>query len=84
MEIVRRGRTVGDWKPGPRVPRLVVVWDPAELARSAEPHYGHDGVAALYREGNEVFDDYRIVPEEFIDPAGDGAGLLAGRRARQG
>src|SRR5918995_1425222 len=44
---------------------------PREFPDLAEPHYGHEGVARYFAKLNEAFDDYRVVPEEFIDAGGD-------------
>jgi ketosteroid isomerase-like protein len=44
---------------------------PREFPDLAEPHFGHEGVARYVAKVNEVFDDYRMVPEEFIDAGGD-------------
>jgi ketosteroid isomerase-like protein len=44
---------------------------PREFADLAEPYYGHDGVRRYMADLGEVFDDYRMVAEEFIDPGGD-------------
>jgi ketosteroid isomerase-like protein len=37
----------------------------------AEPHYGHDGVRRYMEKLSEVFEEYRMVPEEFIDAGTD-------------
>jgi ketosteroid isomerase-like protein len=44
---------------------------PREFPDLAEPHYGHEGVTRYIAKLNEVFDDYVMVAEEFIDLAGD-------------
>jgi ketosteroid isomerase-like protein len=44
---------------------------PREFPDLAEPHYGHEGVTRYIAKLNEVFDDYVMVAEEFIDVAGD-------------
>ncbi|MGI8461134.1 MAG: nuclear transport factor 2 family protein [Solirubrobacterales bacterium] len=40
---------------------------PREFPDLAEPHYGHDGVRRHIEKVNEVFEDYRMFPEEFLD-----------------
>ena len=44
---------------------------PREFPDLAEPHFGHEGVRRYIEKVNEAFDDYRMVPEEFIDAGGD-------------
>ena len=44
---------------------------PREFPDLAEPFYGHDGVRRYMEKVDEVFDDYRMVPEQFIDAGGD-------------
>ena len=70
-----------------------VEWyGPREFPDLAEPHYGHDGVRRYIEKVNEAFDDYRMVPEEFVDAGGDqvlvfsregGRGWAAGQVADQ-
>jgi ketosteroid isomerase-like protein len=40
---------------------------PREFPDLAEPHHGHDGVRRYMEKLTEVFDDYSMVAEEFID-----------------
>jgi ketosteroid isomerase-like protein len=44
---------------------------PREFPDLAEPHYGHDGVRRYMEKLSEVFEDYRMVPEKFIDAGTD-------------
>jgi len=37
----------------------------------AAPHYGHDGVRRYMEKLSEAIEDYRMVPEEFIDAGAD-------------
>ena len=49
-----------------------VEWrGPAEFPDLAEPHYGHEGVKQYMAKLGEMFDDYRMVAEEFIDVSAD-------------
>ena len=49
-----------------------VEWlGPREFPDLAEPHYGQDGVRRYMEKVSEVFEDYRMVPEEFIDAGAD-------------
>jgi ketosteroid isomerase-like protein len=54
---------------------------PREFPDLAETRYGHEGVRRYFAQLNEVFNDYRMVPEEFID-----AGVIrcSCSRAREG
>jgi ketosteroid isomerase-like protein len=56
---------------------------PREFPDLAEPHYGHEGVVRYLAKLAEVFDDYRMVPERFID-AGDGRVLVFSREGGRG
>ena len=70
MEIVRRGyeRLAELGSPDLAFLDSEVEWyGPREFPHLAEPHYGHDGVRRYVEKVNEAFDDYRMVPEEFID-----------------
>jgi ketosteroid isomerase-like protein len=51
---------------------------PREFPDLAEPHFGHEGVGRYLDKVYEAFDDYRMVPEEFID-AGDDQVLVFSR-----
>jgi ketosteroid isomerase-like protein len=44
---------------------------PREFPDLAEPHYGHEGVRRYVETLLEAIQDYRMVPEEFIDAGGD-------------
>jgi ketosteroid isomerase-like protein len=44
---------------------------PHEFPDLAGPYHGHDGVRRYMETLSEVFDDYRMVPEEFIDAGAD-------------
>jgi ketosteroid isomerase-like protein len=49
-----------------------IEWNgPREFPDLAEPHYGYEGVARYLRTIAEVLDDYRMVPERFIDAGHD-------------
>ena len=61
-----------------------VEWrGPREFPDLAEPHFGHEGVGRYFAKVNEAFDDYRVVPEEFID-AGGGQVLVFSREGGRG
>jgi uncharacterized protein len=73
VEIVRRGyeafasgRIAFEFLDGE------IEWfGPREFPDLAEPRYGHDGVRQYMAKLSEVFDDYRMVAEEFIDVGED-------------
>ena len=44
---------------------------PREFPDLAEPQFGHEALARYWAKLNEVFHDYRMVAEEFIDAGGD-------------
>jgi ketosteroid isomerase-like protein len=44
---------------------------PREFPDLAETHYGHDGVRRYMEKLFEALEDYRMVPEEFIDAGAD-------------
>jgi ketosteroid isomerase-like protein len=56
---------------------------PREFPDLAEPHYGHAGVQRYLAEIAEVLDDYRMVPERFID-AGEDRVLVFSREGGRG
>jgi ketosteroid isomerase-like protein len=56
---------------------------PREFPDLAEPHYGHEGVTRYIAKVAEVLDDYRMVPERFID-AGDERVLVFSREGGRG
>jgi ketosteroid isomerase-like protein len=61
-----------------------IEWNgPREFPDLAEPHYGYDGVARYLREITDVLDDYRMVPERFVD-AGEDRVLVFSREGGRG
>jgi ketosteroid isomerase-like protein len=49
-----------------------IEWNgPREFPDLAEPHYGYEGITRYLRKIDEVLDDYRMVPERFIDARDD-------------
>ena len=49
-----------------------IEWNfPREFPDLAEPYYGYEGAKQYRRKIAEVLDDYRMVPERFIDAGGD-------------
>jgi ketosteroid isomerase-like protein len=61
-----------------------IEWQgPREFPDLAEPHYGHEGVARYLAKIAEVLDDYRMVPERFID-AGEDRVLVFSREGGRG
>lgn len=56
---------------------------PREFPDLAAPHYGHDGVRRYMEKLSEAIEDYRMVPEEFID-AGDDQVLVFSREGGRG
>jgi ketosteroid isomerase-like protein len=56
---------------------------PRQFADLAEPHYGHEGVRRYFEKVLEAFEDYRMVPEEFID-AGPDQVLVFSREGARG
>jgi ketosteroid isomerase-like protein len=86
VEIVRRGYAAWERTGSPDYEFLHarIEWHgPREFPDLAEPHYGHEGVARYLDKVNEVFDDYRMVPEEFID-AGEDQVLVFSREGGRG
>ncbi len=86
VEIVRRGYERWQELGRPTIEFLdpEIEWHgPREFPDLAEPHFGHDGVARYLAKVNEAFDDYRMVPEEFID-AGDDQVLVFSREGGRG
>jgi ketosteroid isomerase-like protein len=73
VEIVRRG--YDDFAQGRIAFELLdpeIEWrGPREFPDLAEPHYGHEGVRQYIAQLSEVFNDYRMIAEEFIDAGGD-------------
>jgi uncharacterized protein len=54
------------------------VWQgPQEIPDLAGTYRGAEGVRRYLSELMEVFNDYRMVPEEFIDPGGEQVLVLA-------
>ena len=61
-----------------------IEWNfPREFPDLAEPHYGYEGAKQYRRKIAEVLDDYRMVPERFID-AGDDRVLVFSREGGRG
>jgi ketosteroid isomerase-like protein len=61
-----------------------IEWNgPREFPDLAEPHYGYEGIARYLRKIAEVLDDYRMVPERFID-AGEDRVLVFSREGGRG
>ena len=61
-----------------------VEWNfPREFPDLAEPSYGYEGAKQYRRTIAEVLDDYRMVPERFID-AGDDRVLVFSREGGRG
>jgi ketosteroid isomerase-like protein len=56
---------------------------PREFPDLAEPQFGHEAVARYWAKLNEVFNDYRMVAEDFID-AGDDQVLVLSREGGRG
>ena len=86
LEIVRRGYEQFTSSGIPNFDFLdpEVEWrGPKEFPDLAEPHYGHEGVTQYIAKINEVLDDYRMAPEEFID-AGDDQVLVFSREGGRG
>ena len=73
--------------PGERLKNLVdpeIEWrGPREFPDLAEPVYGFEGMARYRAKIAEALDDYRMVPERFID-AGDDQVLVFSREAGRG
>lgn len=91
VEVVRRIYAVFSPSPVGVAPELVaefidpeIDWrGPREFPDLAEPHYGYEGVARYVAKVGEVLDDYRMVPERFID-AGDDRVLVFSREGGRG
>jgi ketosteroid isomerase-like protein len=61
-----------------------IEWQgPREFPDLAELHYGHEGVQRYLATIAEVLDEYRMVPERFID-AGDDRVLVFSREGGRG
>jgi ketosteroid isomerase-like protein len=85
VEIVRRGYTAlvkglnnrsevdgGDFDAFFEWLDPKIEWHgPREFPDLAEQRFGHDGVRDYVTTLFEAFDDYRMVPEDFIDAGGD-------------
>jgi ketosteroid isomerase-like protein len=81
VEIVRRGyetmtRVLAEWPS--ELPDLSEFLDPEiewrgprEFPDLAEPRYGHEGVLSYIGTLFEALEEYRMVPEEFIDAGPD-------------
>lgn len=74
VEAVRRGYAAWEKTGSPDFAFLdpEIEWrGPREFPDLAQPHFGHEGVVRYLAKVNEAFDDYRMVPEEFIDAGGN-------------
>ena len=61
-----------------------IEWNfPREFPDLAEPYYGYEGAKQYRRKIAEVLDDYRMVPERFID-VGDDRVLVFSREGGRG
>ena len=61
-----------------------IEWNlPREFPDLAEPYYGYEGAEQYRRRSRRVLDDYRMVPERFID-AGDDRVLVFSREGGRG
>ena len=58
-------------QPSPLLDEKIEWIGPREFPDLAEPHYGHEGVRRYVEKVLEAIEDYRMVPEEFIDAGGD-------------
>src|SRR5436190_19926539 len=85
VEIVRRAYARFDaGRPDPEFLDPEIEWrGPREFTDLAEPHFGHEGVERYLDKVNEALDDYRMVPEEFID-VGDDQVLVFSREGGRG
>jgi ketosteroid isomerase-like protein len=73
VEIVRRGYDAfnrGDIEGVIETADPQVHWDMSERVFNPSVYEGHDGVRRFVEEMNEVWEDFRLEPLEFID-AGD-------------
>ena len=73
VEIIRRGyEAFADGRIDFRFLDTEIEWiGPREFPDLAEPRHGHEGVRQYMAKLSEVFDDYRMVAEEFIDLGND-------------
>ena len=70
--------------PGERGDHAPVLWQgPRQFPDLAESVYGYEGIAAYRATLAEAIEDYRMVPEEFID-AGDDQVLVFSREGGRG
>jgi ketosteroid isomerase-like protein len=91
VQIVRRMYAVFGTRPIGVAPELLeefidpqIEWrGPREFPDLAEPHHGYEGVVRYGAKIAEVLDDYRMVPERFID-AGDDRVLVFSREGGRG
>src|SRR4051812_24985458 len=61
-----------------------IEWQgPREFPDLAEPAHGHEGITRYLAKIAEVMDDYRMIPERFID-AGDDRVLVFSREGGRG
>ncbi len=86
VELMRRGYEAWAARQGPAFEFYdpEIEWHgPSEFPDLAGPYHGHDGVRRYIEQLFEVFEEYRMVPEEFID-AGDDQVLVFSREGGRG
>jgi ketosteroid isomerase-like protein len=85
LEIIRRGyEAFAQGRVAFEFLDTEIEWiGPREFPDLAETRYGHDGVREYMAKLSEVFDDYRMVAEEFID-VGDDRVLVFAREGGRG
>ena len=73
VEIVRRGyEALAKGRVDLETLDPEIEWrGPREFPDLAQPHYGHEGVMQYMAKLGEVFDDYRVVAEEFMEVGED-------------
>jgi ketosteroid isomerase-like protein len=85
VEIIRRGyEALAKGRIAFELLDPEIEWrGPREFPDLAEPDHGHEGVERYIAQLSEVFNDYRMVAEGFID-AGDDQVLVFTREAGRG
>jgi ketosteroid isomerase-like protein len=87
LDLSRRGSASTASVPTEPFGELIdpeIEWlGPREFPDLAEPHYGHEGVQRYLAKVAEAIEDYRMVPERFID-AGDDWVLVFSREGGRG
>jgi ketosteroid isomerase-like protein len=85
VEIIRRGyEAFAEGRITFEFLDAEIEWiGPREFPDLAEPRYGHEGVRQYMAKLSEVFDDYRMVAEEFID-VGENQVLVFAREGGRG